>query len=64
MDGLLDRYRKKSVFVRDLARVLKEDNATDIPTEASFQFYVDHKEIREEVIREEVILHNIGYSGT
>ena len=75
MDGMINRYRKKSFFVRELAKVLKEDNSTDIPTTESFQSYVDHREIREEIIREEiireeiiredqVILHNNGYIGT
>lgn len=49
---LLSRTRKRSVFIRSVARQLREENNNDIQGSADYKGlrYVDRKEIKEEVI--------------
>lgn len=49
---LLSRTRKRSVFIRTVARQLREENNNDIQQNIDHKAlrYVDRKEIREEVI--------------
>lgn len=52
MQFVTTRYRKRSVFVGHVAQHLHEERCMP---EVS-QFYVDHREYREEIIKEKVIV--------
>ena len=53
MEFSITRYRKRSIFVRHLTRQLQED--VNVESEVS-QFYVDHREYREEMVKEKVMV--------
>ena len=52
MEYTITRYRKRSIFVRHITRQLHEDVC--VQPEVS-QFYVDHREYKEEMIKAKVI---------